>query len=579
MPHSQKRFLYLISFSLLFLALSLSPLSPLTAAAKPKPLAGFNVIALYPDLAQDLGFPREQQGLVVTGIYQGSPAEKAELHEGDLIIKVQAAKGKAVEVKDFAGYNKAVDAIPAAKPVIFTVIRKSQELTIELVRSTAQFGGIIQPPAAEQPSTIKVAPDGSGDSRSVDGAVLLSRPGDTILLSVGKYPFLHLGRDRVTINSLDPQNPAVLGGVNFNGVSGSGLEGVNLVSEENGKGIGVSGSGKRITVRNCRIRGFYTGIYISGSDILLDGNHIHDNANWAINLDTKGSSVKVSRNLIDKNGRGIGVFADGQYEIIHNTIIENRVSPRQFLETLHKENGIPGIGIAVTAEGRAVIVNNIVAYNNIGCFIEANARATVEYNDVYGQVIERTVLEISIWGHTRTISDCNSNYLSVIRWNSQDNNITNTPLLLFQPSKTNISADPLFADPLKGDYRLANDSPLIGKGRDNMYIGAFPPIGPGQGQETQGQAPSFGIFAQPLSDLEREKLGLASRYGLRVTEVKKGGLAEKMQIKVDDVIIEINGKTFQNIDEFKKLIATPAITSIKLLRDGAEMVLIMPLEF
>jgi hypothetical protein len=33
-------------------------------------------------------------------------------------------------------------------------------------------------------------------------------------------------------------------------------------------------------------------------------------------------------------------------------------------------------------------------------------------------------------------------------------------------------ADPLFADSLKGDYRLAPDSPLIEKGRGNSCIGA-----------------------------------------------------------------------------------------------------------
>ena len=37
--------------------------------------------------------------------------------------------------------------------------------------------------------------------------------------------------------------------------------------------------------------------------------------------------------------------------------------------------------------------------------------------------------------------------------------------------------DPLFADPMKGDYRLAADSPLATKGRNGGYIGAFPPIG------------------------------------------------------------------------------------------------------
>ena len=114
-------------------------------------------------------------------------AEKAGLHEGDLIIKVQAVKGKAVAIKDGKIYHAAVNAIPAAKPIIFTVLQKGQELPVQLIRSSDKFGLLIQPPSAAAPQTIRVASDGTGDCKSIDGALLRSRPGDTILIKSGKY--------------------------------------------------------------------------------------------------------------------------------------------------------------------------------------------------------------------------------------------------------------------------------------------------------------------------------------------------------------------------------------------------------
>ena len=68
-------------------------------------------------------------------------------------------------------------------------------------------------------------------------------------------------------------------------------------------------------------------------------------------------------------------------------------------------------------------------------------------------------------------------------------------------------------------------------------------------------------------------MGLVSQVGLWVTEVKKGSLAESLQIKVDDVILEINGVAFKDNEEFKKLITTTKITTVKVFRGGKELLL------
>jgi S1-C subfamily serine protease len=51
------------------------------------------ITTLYPELAEDQGLPSAQHGVIILGIYQGSPAEKAELREGDVIVQVQDKTG------------------------------------------------------------------------------------------------------------------------------------------------------------------------------------------------------------------------------------------------------------------------------------------------------------------------------------------------------------------------------------------------------------------------------------------------------------------------------------------------------
>lgn len=82
-----------------------------------------------------------------------------------------------------------------------------------------------------------------------------------------------------------------------------------------------------------------------------------------------------------------------------------------------------------------------------------------------------------------------------------------------------------------------------------------------------------------LTDLDRKTLSKVSQSGLWVTEVKKGSLAEKLQIKVDDVIFEVNGAAFKDNEEFKKLITTATITTVKVFRGGTEVILTLPTEF
>jgi S1-C subfamily serine protease len=49
---------------------------------------GVQVQPVTPDLAQQLGLPDGSRGLAVTGVEPGSPAERAGVREGDVILAI-----------------------------------------------------------------------------------------------------------------------------------------------------------------------------------------------------------------------------------------------------------------------------------------------------------------------------------------------------------------------------------------------------------------------------------------------------------------------------------------------------------
>lgn len=59
----------------------------------------------------------------------------------------------------------------------------------------------------------------------------------------------------------------------------------------------------------------------------------------------------------------------------------------------------------------------------------------------------------------------------------------------------------------------------------------------------------------------------------------KGGAAEKMQIKVNDVLLAINGVDIGSTAQLIDLMTKWSILSVKVFREGAAMTLQVPLAF
>lgn len=488
-------------FALLLLVVALFSLAlagPVSASAKPsKPpaLIGIRIAALSPALAEDIGLPTDLKGVLVLGVHEGSPAQAVGLQPGDVIVEVTDAKGKPVGVADLEKYQSVVDAVPADQPLTLKVLRANQEMTVAIRRSSNPLGPLMQPPKSQAPQTLKVAPDGSGDVKTLDGAFLRARPGDTILLQ-GTWGVADVWRSEVTLASLDPTHPATLAGLRVSAVPGVRLRGLSVVAPPSTKqtaGIQLQHA-PGASVEECYVKGFETGIsVISSSNVTLAGNTITGNG-CGISIFAQ-SEVRVNRNLIFKNALrsdspvagGITVW-DSQVEISHNTILDNSLSPDEFPAVLHSKTlyspDPPGVGIKLWWGTTALVFNNIVGQNNIGILVNPDCQATIEYNDVYGHFIQSKVWSPKMFVEVR-VAGGNANYLSGIRYESvmapafslEPYRHLYTPFLQFTPSQTNLSVDPLFADPLKGDYHLAADSPLAGKGRGGTYIGAYAPVG------------------------------------------------------------------------------------------------------
>ena len=92
---------------------------PATGMGRP----GGNIprIGIRPDYGNDL------EGVLLNGVNEGSPAQKAGLKEGDLIVEVG---GKAA--KNLQAYMVLMGAQPKDKPIELSVLRDGKKLSVKV---------------------------------------------------------------------------------------------------------------------------------------------------------------------------------------------------------------------------------------------------------------------------------------------------------------------------------------------------------------------------------------------------------------------------------------------------------------
>ena len=86
---------------------------------------------------------------------------------------------------------------------------------------------------------------------------------------------------------------------------------------------------------------------------------------------------------------------------------------------------------------------------------------------------------------------------------------------------------------------------------------------------------AVGIIMGEIDAPLAKSLGLPDNQGIIISELIKGGAAEKSGLKIEDVITELNGKKIESIVTFKNAIAAmdPGTkVELKIIRDGKDMI-------
>ena len=95
----------------------------------------------------------------------------------------------------------------------------------------------------------------------------------------------------------------------------------------------------------------------------------------------------------------------------------------------------------------------------------------------------------------------------------------------------------------------------------------------GQIETVSASAPpkGFGVEHRLMDAAELNTVGLDRPVGFFVVAVAKGRTAEKMQLRVGDVLLAINGIDIASTQQLIELMGKGPIISIKFWRDGAAM--------
>ena len=70
--------------------------------------------------------------------------------------------------------------------------------------------------------------------------------------------------------------------------------------------------------------------------------------------------------------------------------------------------------------------------------------------------------------------------------------------------------------------------------------------------KSEGTAVSFGMSVQPLTDLRRQNLGVKESGGLEVIDVEPGSFAEDIDLAAGDILLSINNKPLNSVQDLKE---------------------------
>ena len=318
-----------------------------------------------------------------------------------------------------------------------------------LMPTTTAFAVILQVP--DQYPTIQEAIHGS-------------RPGDTIIVAPGVYRLppgnIMIDKESLTLKSAGGAAETIIVGRGNSPVI-TILEGSRAVID----GFTIT-SFKDMDTSTSAIRG--GGIYCapSSSPVIINNIITRNNAVYggAIYCD-RSSSPDIINNVISKNkatGVGGGIFSFwAAPNINRNRLVENEAADA-------------GGGI-FSYRDSSRITNNIIWKNKakLGGGISSDRSAATVIND--------TITEnMAVYGGGIFVDRGSARMINLILWQNEDDLHFKQSSPSSRPDHSNIgdgdlrgingniSADPLFADPEIGDFRLQPDSPCINSGNPEL---------------------------------------------------------------------------------------------------------------
>jgi len=276
------------------------------------------------------------------------------------------------------------------------------------------------------------------------------------------------------------------GGIRISGGDSSTLAYVRIADgyAYEGGGLSVAGATTRVTVSHSVISGNSSGVSKGGGIFNGSGALVMENSSICSNMsNVQGGGVfndSGTLTLVDCaiKGNGAGDYGGGMFNQGTAFLTDCRISGNStYAEERGDGGGIYNIGLLTLA--RCVVDGNTAAMGKGGgiantgggyltgtrCTISGNLALVRDnmYNAV-GGIYSVGVAELNssiIWGN-RDVDIFTANSFS----------ISYSSLLGYYPGTGNVLADPLFADPSSGDYRLLPGSPCVDAGDPNSPLDA-----------------------------------------------------------------------------------------------------------